>query len=246
MGVNMIENSFKNLENRRQNLPKAEQNPSKIVFNSMIAFRNGLVGMGKFVLGQFFWIFSRPGPPDRVPKFFKNRSRSGLKVRFCFSSVLKPICKGFWSQNGLTIVLKIDRKICGRGSDVENAGSVKNATPTTFYALFFISESYFKAAQFNKNTSIMMSKSVFVFWLMFGRFLVDFWSLLGAKLLPKLVEKAFPNRNEIWTLFGKGFFRPKIVRQAFGSKKRGRPGGMRRPRGTFRRGNWNSRMTIKR
>ena len=54
MGVNMIENSFKNLENRRQNLPKSEQNPFKIDFNSMIAFRSALVGMGKFVLGLFF------------------------------------------------------------------------------------------------------------------------------------------------------------------------------------------------
>ena len=97
-----------------------------------------------------------------VPKFFKNRSRSGLKGRFCFSSVLKPIYKGFWRQNGLTIASKIDRKICGQRSDVENAGSMKNATPTTFWTLFFILE---------KNISIMMSKSDFVS-------LIDVWLIV--------------------------------------------------------------------
>ena len=77
--------------------------------------------------------------------------------------MLKPIYKGFWSQNGLTFASKIDRKICGQRSDVENAGSMKNVTSTAFWALFFILESYLKAKQMKKNTSIITSKSDFVF-----------------------------------------------------------------------------------
>ena len=42
-------------------------------------------------------------------------------------------------------------------------------------------------------------------------------------------------------LLGKDFFRKKIVRQGFGNKKGGRAAEMRRPRGTFRRGNLESK-----
>ena len=114
MGVNMIEISFKKFQNRRQNLPKSNQNRSKIAFKNMIAFRNALLGPVHFVLGVFFSICSRPGASDRVPKIFKNRSRSGLKVRFCFSSVLKPIYKDFGVRMASLLLRKLIKKIVGR------------------------------------------------------------------------------------------------------------------------------------
>ena len=124
--------------------------------------------MHKFVFGTFFGIFSRPRVPVRVPKIFKNRSRSGLKVRFCFSLVLKSIYERFCRQNGFIIVLKVDRQICGQGSDVENEGSVKNATPTTFWTDSSISESYFEGKEIRKKTFGRMSESVFVFLFPWG------------------------------------------------------------------------------